>query len=166
MFSKINLLNIVSTHFKTFRNPQKEGVRILELIVYLTIPLVLAGIVVFWVRYTFSDELLNVLITALSILIGLLLNLLVLLFDIAGKVDTTDPMRNVKKELLKETYSNVSFGILASIMGVFLLVICFKDSLKIPANFLAMYFIGLFGYTLLMVLKRTHSLLSKQFDSN
>lgn len=166
MFSKINLSNIVHDHLHTFRNPKFEGISWLELLVYLILPLAIALPVVLFLKFTFSDNLLNVLITALSILIGLLLNLLVILFDISGKVEKTDPMHGVKKVLLKETYSNVSFGILVSIIGVGALVICFKDQklIKLIANVCAIYFISMFVYTLLMILKRTHILLSKQFD--
>ena len=103
-----------------------------------------------------SDSLLSTIVSAFSIFVGLLLNVVVLLFDI---VRTTG--EELKKKIVKETLANVTFSILLA-----LLIIPFALSTQIdrwpwlkPYTSFATYFLSfVFVATLLMITKRVYNL--------
>ncbi len=168
---KINVSDIIKAHFATLYNHATKKMSVWDVTLFILLPgiaaifLVCAGIYI-------TENAINVLITAFSIFAALLLNLLLLLFDIARK--RQEGQNGLKFDLIKEIYSNISFAILLSMAVVVLLLlgelklqqVIHLSSLhqvsKNVANFIIYYLVIEFLLTMLMVLKRVNSLLAKE----
>jgi hypothetical protein len=178
LLGKINISSIVGDHVKTLVDFRTGKGSLNDLLLNVIAPVIVSLILVY-THVFLSDDIINILIAALSIFVGLLLNLLVLLFTIIDKIKEqlaqkfdkidTEFIRSVflKKKYLKEIYSNISFSILISLISIILILFCSCSSIVIKTifNFVSYYFLILFLITILMVLKRVNILLSKEFDS-
>ncbi len=165
MLTKINISRIITDHLSTLKNANTRRVSIADITLFLISPIVISAGIVLLLRIYLNDGLVNILITCLSIFVGLLLNLLVIIFDIINKLKDENSNDRLKKLFLKEIYANISFSILISLLNIGFLVITFTTNnyVKLVANILSDSILILFGLTLLMVLKRVHILLSGEF---
>jgi hypothetical protein len=121
-----------------------------------------------------SKDLVNVLVTALSVFAALLFNLLLLIFDIIRKSKNEPDTQDIKLGLLKEIYANISYSIFVSIVSIMVLLVPLLN-IDIPriasismhvdkvVSFIIYFLIGNFVLTLLMILKRVHVLLTEEF---
>lgn len=174
MLSKINITKIVIDHLNTLRDYNTQKLRFIDYALFIFFPIVLSAILV-----TFSllidKSFANILITSLSIFAALLLNLLLLVFDIVRKTNDAisknremkNPYENEERRLifLKEIYSNISYAIFVSILSIIILLIayfiCNVHLLQLVSFFV--YFLSInFILTLLMIVKRVHILLSNE----
>lgn len=177
MIEKINISKIVIDHISTFKDYSTGKYNFADFFLFFLFPFLIAGILTYF-NVVLSENIVNVLVTSLSIFAALLFNLLLLIYDIIQKPDDTNNIRKLKKNFLKEIYSNISFCILIAIITVILLLISFLnfDNQQIEfiyqqsnifsciITFFIYYFVMLFIFTLLMILKRVHVLLSKEFE--
>jgi hypothetical protein len=139
--------------------------------VFFATPLVIAGLALYY-GVGFNYDVLYALLTAFSIFAGLLLNLLLLVFSFSEKSQNSTTLQPLRKQLLRELHSNISFSILTSIAIVAVAMFCVVQ-VKLPrslptgtytgrvSTFFLAYFISNFVLTLLMILKRMHILLSQ-----
>lgn len=187
MFSKISVLSIVKDHIRTLVNNRTGKISYGDIFLFFLIPAVISVALVHK-DILLNDGLVNALITSFSIFSALLFNLLLLVYDIAGKSaeqnnqsKLTDPVeiRKVtqRRELLREIYINVSFSILISTIIVVVLLTYFLKpnncniwainicSLQWLLALVIYYFSSQFLLTLFMVLKRIYLLLARAFDS-
>lgn len=168
MLSKINICNILKGHLRTLRN---EGASRIErkniaqpsdyiLFFILPIPVAIAG-------YFFTNPLdgfaLTITATAFAIMAGLLLNLLVLVYQILTTTRKSSN-RESKMTLLSDTYNNISFLILVALSGIISLVLTavFGTEFYVFSKVLTsiVYYVSIvFVLTLIMVIKRIHVLL-------
>lgn len=163
MFNKINVIEIVDKHLSTLKNNRTNKIHIPDVILFVLMPLFLSFMLIYF-RNLLDKDIANILVTSFSIFAGLLLNLLLLVFDLVDKEGNKND--NIK-DALEELYFNISFCILISILLIFLLLASFinvsftgyLDSL----SFLVYYFLFVFIFTLLMVLKRIYRMLSIKF---
>ncbi|HHL71361.1 MAG TPA: hypothetical protein ENJ29_02520 [Bacteroidetes bacterium] len=167
LFNKINFLGICKDHFATFvvGDQNKRDYHSLFLMFGTPAILAVAGACF---GITITERIASMLITSFSIFIGLLLNMLVIIFTLmrweSGK---QMPAQNkLKAELLKELYSNLSFTILTSVFIVIILFSVFLGESIFLTIFsgIAFFMIGVFFFSLLMILKRIHIMLSREFD--
>lgn len=128
MSGKINVWAIVSAHFGTIRHHGQNRLSIVDLTVFFICPLSIACLV-FYARLPFVPSLVSALINASAILLGLLLNLLVLMFDLRSKAsDDMDKLNGQKPldkkrlarlslrcEVIDESVANISFTVLLCI---------------------------------------------------
>lgn len=167
MFNKINILQIIKDHFATLRDYGTKKQRVSDYLLFIGIPLLLS-LVAWFLKLRLVNDIINILITSLSIFAALLLNLLLLIFDIVRKNERNiDGSNNNERKLefLKEIYSNISYSILISILTlIFLMLLNFiKNSLAGEICTLIIFtFLINFILSLLMILKRVHSLLSRE----
>ena len=168
MFSKINPKQIITDHFDTFTNHRTGKPMKTDYLVFFGIPLVVAIILVIVCKIKLDHNAGNILITSLSIFAALLFNLLLLVYDIVHKENNNSTIQ----EALKQIFANISFSIFISIITIFLLLVdfffddVFTSCIYFIASsfdFVIYWFIALFTLTLLMILKRIHSLLSNEF---
>lgn len=155
MIAKIDFLKILKGHFRTLHRNGSASVSIADIMLFYGAPAIVAAFVVFWMDRQLSDKAVDFLATVFSIFIGLLLNLLVLIFDHAKKSD-----KPVQRRVLQETFANISYSILVSVLLVALLMLAKLSSglcVKIVSLVVATM-VGNFFLTLLMVLKRVHTL--------
>jgi len=174
MLSKIDIFKILKDHFDTLRDFNTGDISKKDCATFFIVPLFISSIFEY-LGYFISENLAIALITAFSIIIGLLLNLLIIIFDIVNKTDRRNggedktPRKDdaLKLKFLKEIYSNISFTIFISIFNVIILLFTFTNikELKSISDFLSVYIMSCFIFTLLMILKRIHILLSKEFPN-
>lgn len=183
MFTKISVLCIIKDHISTLTSNRTNQIYFPDIVLFFVLPAIIAGLM-FYSGVALNDSLVNALITSFSIFSALLFNLLLLVYDIAGKIavqspviDPLDQQITQRRELLREIYVNVSFAILIS---TFIVVILLTYFLK-PSNCnliglnvcdfqwlvaLTTYYLSIqFLLTLFMILKRIYRLLAKAFES-
>ncbi len=158
LLEKINVNDIIGNHVGTLVNDNSKKHGTSDWFTFAAIP-ILFSTAMFFLKLPISNNSINIIITSLSIFVGLLFNMVVLIFDILNK-PTQD---EVKKEVLKQILSNISFTILLSIVMIgFCLVHLVPNALVKTITGCVIYlFLALFFLTLLMILKRMSAL----FDS-
>ena len=192
MLAKVNVWSIVTSHFDTFR-PYETGrttergrnrnYNLGDIFIYYVVPGIAATLLVWWLSFTISDNVANILLTSLSILAALLLNLLLMVFDTLRKFQEENKQRIneltskelLRWDLLKQTYINISYCILVSLICVLILMcVAIWDTnstagwilyLKRVVSFATYFLVLNFSLTLFMVLKRIHNLFSSEIDS-
>ncbi len=167
MFDKINISRIVKDHLATIKNYKTGKISLNDIVLFFLFPIIISFIIVF--NFILCKDIINILITSFSIFAALLFNLLLIIYDIINKhFNKEDRNLKLKKAFLKEIYSNISFSILVAIVIIVLCLSLFIIN-KIPyryfIEFIIYYVIVLFILTLFMVLKRIHSLLSKEIET-
>jgi phosphatidylserine synthase len=167
MFSRINLSRIFIDHLKTFyiyrpRNPSPpiEGIQVFF---FFGIPVVAAACLV-WKGIFFSQTLQGAILSALTLLAGLLLNLLAIAQSmINGFSDTT--VSKIIYRSLRDTCANISYGILASLVAILLTIMLAMVTTKsyTMAFHGALYAVLInLALTLCMILNRMHILTMRQ----
>lgn len=145
--SKINIYEIIKKHIKS----QFTGFG--DLIIFIGLPLITA--ILLTKNEIFVSEQVSVLVSSLAIFIGLFFNAIVILFDILGK-----GVRVLKKRLLEELLSNITFSIFQSVVIILCLIATRAESysVKIIFNFLAYFLLCWFLLNLIMILKRMYKI--------
>jgi hypothetical protein len=160
--SKISVGRIVKDHFRTLKNDNdpNRGILIGDLLLFFGLPGIPAYLLAYFEIFL-DKEFIEILIGALSIFVGLFLNVLVLIIDLTKSEETI----NLKKRLGNQLHSNISFSILLSLFAI---IFCLASLGDFHINFLKLtnlisYFL-LFSFMmhLLMVLKRVYSLFQYQ----
>lgn len=179
MSLKINVLHIIRDHLNTlydYRNHKKYN----DYVLFFGVPIIIA-LLLYCIKPVISGNLLTIISTVFTIFTALLLSLLLLIFDMSGKILETGNSKNKKEPenkayiLLIETKTNISFMILTSIVSLFVILALaifteseIQDSvinlLKVIFSFISYFLLGIFGYTILMVLKRVYALLDEVLD--
>ena len=161
MFGSINPLQIWKAHINTFRDYHNQSWLKLDLTFVFGAPL-LAAVPATLVGIRFDRTVADIFVTSLSIFAGLLFNLLVLAHTLREKIQAKDAVRFY---LLRCAYANISFSIFLAVVDIFFIsVYALAITHHIPFFFGALtlttlYFSLVFLVTLLIVLKRFHSLL-------
>ncbi|RME12724.1 MAG: hypothetical protein D6816_00635 [Bacteroidetes bacterium] len=175
MSTKINIAQIIRDHLDTLRTYQGRRLIVQDVLFFYGIPVVLAlGLV--WMGLSITSFLSTILITSLSIFAALLFNLLLLAYDIVQRPDKG--RQKLKRRFLKEAYANISYCILISLISVLVLLAfeilspllektgqaifsaCFEKAIFFIVYFLVIHFF----LSLLMVLKRIHVMMSREFE--
>lgn len=176
MFNKIDISKILKDHISTLTNFRTGQPYFPDFFLFFILPALLSYLIISF-GILLDKDIVNILITALSVFTGLLFNLLLLVFDIVDKIDTTkqkeDPETGRHKQelrvILREIYINISFCILLSMTTIIILLISFiniKFELYLKyLSFFVYYPLLIFILTLFMVLKRIYILLSKRFEN-
>ena len=169
MFDKINVNLIVRDHLSTLRNDATKKIGLGDYSLFLLIP-ILVFISSTWYGVELKENMVTLLISAFAIFAGLLINVLVLIYTVALRIEDKPHAiydRTLEIEFLKEIFSNVSFGILLSIVIVFILALCatLPSAANVYATGFALLLITEFTFTFIMSLKRLHILLSNRLRS-
>ncbi|MBB5041944.1 hypothetical protein [Shinella fusca] len=161
MTSKIDLRAIVQDHFATFKDEATGKFSALDFAVMVGFPIAVAvGSAV--AGFHIPDGHVGTLISAFAIFGGLLFNVLVLIYSFSSGEEEPDPVR---EELVQQSFANISFAVMSSLLAVMLLVVLlFVGGIGQIIIEAVIYFVGLnFLLTMLMVLKRMHILLRGKF---
>jgi hypothetical protein len=163
VFSKINVTALVVDHLNTLTGT--EGKRLKgDIAVFFAIPLVTAVALVYF-KVTLSDNATGMIINALAIFAGLLLNLLVLVHGLIRKYKSDDLYKDARR-LLRELYSNIAYGVLTCILGLIgVLTLGFITNVVVRSVVTGLIFFVVFNFllTMLMILKRVHLMLTHAF---
>lgn len=177
MSTKIDVRQLIKDHLSTMRDANTGLPSLVDVFVFFALPILASVGLVWLLEIELSKGGIELLTTVFSILTGLLLNLLVLIFDLSAK--SRDQVEAVNREagsnpnayygklgaqkLIKETYVNISFEILVSLFVLGLLSLSLIDSTKINTilSLLIFSLVGHFLLTLLMIIKRMHVLMGR-----
>jgi hypothetical protein len=162
--SKINVWDIIIEHFKSLRDASTAKTSVPDILLFYASPI--APVVVmaaYGVKLT--DSTISVLATALSILAGLLFNLLVLLHSLQIPPRDADYDRMMKR-FMSELHANVAYAIVVSLVALIPLVIGSyygpDDWRRTSCGILAVYLTVHFALTMAMVLKRMDTMLQER----
>jgi hypothetical protein len=165
VFGKINCLKIIRDHTLTLRKYGQKTISPLDFVIFYILPAIISIIIVIFF-HQISKNVISLLITALSIFAALLFNLLLLIHDSITKPYTGNIKPEDRKTYLKEIFSSISFSILVSVMAIILLLVHSQFLKGIIdqsiSTFFIYYLVIVFIFTLLMILKRIHILLSDE----
>jgi hypothetical protein len=125
-----------------------------------------------WFGAQIRSTAVNALLTAFSIFVGLLFNLVVMVLTFLQNTQGSPDYRflQVRKQLLREITANLSFAILVALLMVAVAIISLvrtrKDDepIHLPEAFMLIAGSMNFVLTLLMVLRRMYALLLNEFD--
>jgi len=177
MSAKVDLSHIVKCHLSTLSKREDGKYRFADVFTFFGIPF-LSHLATLVSLVDLNKDVINVVVTASAIFTGLLLNLLVLVYDQKSKTPEVDqedpdyPKVQSKRSLLAELYYNISYATIVAVLLVIFSVVhliivdkvCFVFSRQIDLSVvLTSPFIVFFGVnlilTLLMVIKRVYALL-------
>lgn len=165
MFDKLDVRPIISEHIRTLHKYREENVYPGDIFVFFGLPAICAALILYVFHTPVDRTASNILITSLSVFSALLLNLLMLLYDLVRKEEESgsDGSSDAEK-LLREIFANISYSILVSVFCVAILLIAYleiRSGIFLQIFSLVVYFLLIqFLLTLFMVLKRVHVLLS------
>ena len=161
VLTKINIGRIVTSHLKTLRNDNTGKVGFDDLLTFLILPIIGASCLSYF-HIELNDSATNIIITTLSILVGLLFNVIVIIFDIIKR----DSTKKLKNRLLNELLTNISYSIVISILIITITLLTFIDNryLKIGSTWFVYFLIGNYFLTVLMILKRMYIMFVNELD--
>lgn len=159
--SKINVRIIIDEHFKTLVNASTNRTSAWDYFYFIIIPFIVACLIGYFVP-KYSKDVNNTLITILSIFIGLLINVVVLVFDILRN----EREKGNKIVVLRETVTNICYTILVSFITVIIaLFTYFENCIVKTICTIGVYFLMTHVMlTLLMILKRMYLLFTNDID--
>jgi magnesium-transporting ATPase (P-type) len=158
MSAKINVWSIVRGHLGTMRHHAEDRVSIVDITVFFVCPGFMA-VVVYLACIPFTDGLVSALVNASAILLGLLLNLLVLMFDQKSKAadileklntpqaplepnEAPDPLKlkrridhlTLRSAVITESVANISFSVLLCIASLVSLLAFSMRGSRLPVE--------------------------------
>lgn len=161
LLSKINVLPIARDHLRTLVNARTQKAGFSDWAVFAVLPIIISvGLI--WISGELSSTTIGIAVGALSIFVGLLLNLIILLYDIIRSPNE----EKLKFDLVKQTLDNISFAILLSIIAIVFFLLSLVDSkwFSLVFSLIAYFLISELGLTVLMVFKRMHKMYSKEIE--
>lgn len=165
MTTKIDIRMIGSDHFDTLRDAATGKLSRWDIIAMFVLPALL-GLAAAIFCFVVPDEHVGTLVSVFSIFAGLLLNVLVLIYSVSDQIDGSAD-KDVRNSLLRESFANISYSIVVSLVVVALLTaLLFVNGLaqQIVSGFIVA-FAANFTLSLLMILKRLHVLLRSKFST-
>ena len=164
---KIRVFKIISGHFSTFKNDNKECVSPYDYITFLIMPLIAAILITFKFKIMIED--ISVLLTVFSIFAALLFNFLMLIIQAKDNaiLKEQNPAYKFDKDkymqCINQTYYNVSFANLLSVFIIILLWItsiltCTEGMVYEIIITIIWFSMIMFFLDLIMILKRIFSI--------
>lgn len=165
MFSKISTVEIIQDHLSTLRRDEKLS--FIDILTFYIVPLII-GIASYIFDISLDTKSTSTLVTVGSIFTGLLLSLMILIYDQRSKLENEHSDKATKfKTALLQLLNNISYAILIS---VFLVAIAFIEQVfsaipefrKVLDGILISLAVHL-ALTILMVLKRVNIAVTSRF---
>lgn len=169
--SKINIAPVILAHLRTLRD-YRFGNRVSysDLFVFFIIPIIAAALLIS-IGFGYRVDAVSAFLNAFSVLTGLLLNLLVLVFTLASAAAPMNMDIQKRKVLLTEIFANVCFCVLIAISVVCTALVSLSYMRSSSgavtgraATFLLTLLTSNFVLTLLMIIKRMFVLLNKEIE--
>lgn len=170
--SKIDVLPIVARHFETLRDHATGKRSKADIFIFSVVPLIASGAALYY-RITLTPDTLNAVLASFSIFAGLLLNLLLLVYTRAGEDIKADVFAVNIKRFVRQLSDNIEFAVLVAVFVVICSLVA-TATLKrgpnvtphagLPITVILVYLTTNFLLTLLMVLKRIHSMLLEKLE--
>ncbi|MDG6429581.1 hypothetical protein [Glaesserella parasuis] len=120
MSNKINVLVIIKDHLSTLKNYNNGKISVIDVSVLLILPLIIVLLLAYY-KYAINKEFVSLVVNFSSIVTSLLISVLVLIYDQYSKIRPENDTQTLKKKVLEQLFSNVSFTIL---MGIITVIFC------------------------------------------
>ena len=161
MLKKINISQIIRNHFATLQNANTKKAEFDDYLTFFIIPVAVSSTLLYFKFYLKTDAI-NIIISTLSILVGLLFNVVVLIFDIIKR----DKSNQIKNTVLRQILSNIAYTILLSIVAIIMTLFTYIDNYvtQIIFNAIVYFLLTNFVMTVLMILKRMFHLFHKEIE--
>lgn len=168
MLSKIDPREIISSHFRSMYRHDTGKVDASEVSLHIAVPLAFSILSAFFIE-SLSGDVVGIIVSAASIVAGLMLNLMVLVYTLAyntknsGKpISKPTEFKNLTDELL----ATISYSILICIMLVATAFLALAPNSLVAevGKFIATYLGASALLCLLMVLKRCHILVAFELN--
>lgn len=171
---KANVFHILLAHLRTMKTEDEGRYHRPDIVLFLLLP-ILASILVVAVGGQLDRDAFNVSISVFAIFSALLLNVQIALFSIyqrewRTKADSiaSDIQKDkikLRRELLGELNTNISYLIVLSVFSVTVFLVFFVSKFLDPVETpIAVFLYSHFLLTLLMVIKRAHALFQKEYQ--
>jgi hypothetical protein len=160
-FDRFNPWCIIKAHFQTLTDDRRNKVSLMECIFTLLLPICISFLMVVVCQIklkTASINLIGNIMTAFSIFTGLLFNVLVLIYSLIKPNESNQQ----RIKVLKQTFSNVSFGVLLSLLLV-ILSMFYELINNVFLDGIIYFLVTLFLMVLFMILKRVYLLINIEF---
>lgn len=162
MLSKLNPLGIVFAHYSSLKDYQTDAISWLEIGIHLGFPAFLAA-AHFILVPEITEGVVSIIVSAASIVAGLMLNLLVLIYTLVYNAKTNpNPVANIDdfKKISSESLSTIAYSILLCLL---LVVASFLILSRFPliagiGRFFTVYLGTAVILCLLIVLKRCYAI--------
>lgn len=169
--SKIDVSQLVTAHVRTLRSSPFGGPPSrVELALHFGIPTIL-GLAVSAYGFGFRQDAINGFLNVFSILTGLLLNVLVLVFTLGGSPAGKNQDPDARRMVIKETFVNICFSVLVAILVVCTCLVASSYMRSVQsattghiATFLLVSLTANFVLTILMILKRIFVLMTGELN--
>ncbi len=164
--SKIRITKILGGHFSSYENDKTNKTSYFDYVCFIVFPIILSCYLVFFKNFEIQD--INILLTVFSIFTALLFNFLMLIIQVKD-----NPIKDENKpegfdedkynKLVNQTYYNVSFAIILSILAIVIIWILSvlpegnQSEIKI-VTVVSLSVMIVFFLNLLMILKRIFSI--------
>lgn len=166
MTSKIDPRDIISDHISTLVDAGTENLSLSDISVFFVVPVLFGSAFTILSGVGFSDNGVGIWIGAFSILAGLLINVLVLLYTVK-EVGPTQSESCAQRKLIQEVNANLLYAILVATTTI--VALCILPALngwgeRIVSGSVIALAVN-FALTLLMTLKRLKILVGMRFKS-
>lgn len=160
MLTKLNPSEIIAAHFRSMYRYDTNKRNWPEIIFHITLPL-LAATIISKTTDELSNDVAGIIVSAGSIVAGLMLNLLVLIYTLAYNTrNSSKPISNIDdfKKLTEELLASISYSILLCIVLVVSSFAALSSNFLISetGKFLSIYIGASTILCLLLVLKRCY----------
>lgn len=166
MFTVINILPIIKKHFQTLK---KDSSPLALITLYIILPSVVSFMLVHK-RLTLDQDLIRTLITAFSIFVGFIINVILIIFDIIKR--NNKRREKVHEDLIVHLYYNSLYALTISIILLIFLLFVYFTYTKLNSSHICVlsaifYFILTnFLLTLLQITRRIFVLLDQEIKQN
>lgn len=150
MLTLINIFPAIKEHFKTLK---EDSYLVTLIVLFLILPLGFSSLFL-GLKVIASEKVLNTLITAFAIFIGLIINFLVIL------IDRKRGKKGIEKQLIEHLSYNSIYELVVGLFVLFLsmILLVIQDKIGVLLNYILSFVIYLlvfnFILTLLMIAKR------------
>lgn len=160
MLSKINPGEIIWAHVSTFSEKRGGKVEYFPVVFQLALALFLAGLHLKF--FAVSENVVSIVVSVASIIAGLLLNLMVLVYTlITGRLRISKSNAETVGKLGNETIANIAFCILCSIFLIVAALLNLTDikHIQMAGQFLMCFFGVLVALTVMMILVNFYTII-------
>lgn len=162
MLDKLNPMNIVRAHFRTFKNESTNRISKPQIVIQFAIAIFLGYLHIEF--YKINEAVVGIVISVAAIIAGLLLNVMVLIYTLlTGRISASSSNVEMIRIIGKETISNIAFSVLCSLLLVVftLLNLSSETYTKNFGQFFTVFFGSLLIITILIVLINFYTILEK-----
>ena len=153
---------ILQDHIRSLKDSESGKFDFQDSLTFIILPALISSTLTYF-KLLLDFDIISIIIGALSILVGLLFNVLVLIFDMVRK----DRVNSIKNKVLEEVLANISFTILISVFGIISCALALIDSCipRLIFNWTTYFLLGEFLVTFFMILKRMYALLDHEIKN-